>query len=138
MKLISRRFRNSCIMVGLAIALFLTGCEPYKIITYDNQTKSSIKVTVRAVELEYFNEPISFTYDAHVPPIEAGKSQGFVSNISEEKLLGARYKYMVVAINETNKVVFSKVYTWDELNKMNWVVVITANDVEQSDNSTAK
>jgi len=111
------------IVIGLILVLFAAGCDPYQVITVDNQASYPIKVDIRSVDLDYSGTP-SLTWDAPAVLIEAGKSQGAVAPIWDDRTVGSMNKYVVIAVTQTNEVVFSRVFTWDELHDMNWTIVI--------------
>lgn len=117
---------TSFVIIGLLFSLLATSCDSWQSITFVNQTPFPIKVDTRSVSLDYSDPPQRFTYDAPVLPIETGKSQRFLTPVSVGRSTGAKRKYTVVAVNEANEVLFSKVFTWDELHDMNWRVVIKA------------
>ena len=120
------------IVIGLVMVLFAVGCgcplipwgEPYDAVTFENQTPFPIKVDIRSVSLDYSGTP-SLTWDAPVVVIEAGRSQDLVAPLQQDdREIGSMYKYAVAAVTETNEVVFSRVFTWDELDDMDWIIVI--------------
>ena len=116
------------IVIGLLLAFFAIGCDDYQVVTFDNQASFSIKVDMRSVSLDYSGTP-SLTWEDPVVIIEAGQSQGLVGPRLAKTRKAATMrgkKFVVVAVNETNEIVFSKVFTWDELHDMNWTVVIKA------------
>jgi len=114
------------LVIGFLFGLFTSGCEPWQAITFENQSLLSVKIDVRTVSLDFVGSPPSFTYDAQEPAIEPGQSRKLGTTVPNARSGGARKKYSVVAVNETNEVVFSRVFTWDELHGADWRVVIKA------------
>ncbi len=110
------------IVIGLVLILFAAGCDPYQVITFDNQTPFTIQVDIISVPLDYqgtpeFNFPLGDV-------IKAGESKKYVAPVQDDRTVGAERKYPVEAVTETGEVVFSRVFTWDELHDMNWTIVI--------------
>ncbi len=119
------RFRRAwLIVIVLIMVLLFTGCDSYQVIILENRTTSPIKADIRSEPLDYSGTP-NLTWDAPVPVIEIGKSQGLTAPIQKSRLVGVKRKYPIIAIIETGEVVFSKIFTWDELHDMGWRVVIS-------------
>lgn len=123
MYLISRLTTVWFIVIGLALVLFATGCDPYQVVTVENRTSFPIKADIGTEPLDYSGTP-RLMWEDPVVVIEAGQSQRFVAPISKGRSVGSERKYPVVAIAETGEVVFYRVFTWDELHDMAWRVVI--------------
>jgi hypothetical protein len=117
-------FSGVCLTISLLILLLASGCEPYQKVTIDNQTSSPLKVDVRNVSLDYSGTP-KFSWKTQVEIIQPGLSQKYIAMISKDRSIGIKNKYTVMAIDETNKVLFFKIFTWNELHDMDWRVVIS-------------
>ena len=110
------------IIIGLILVLLVAGCEPWLTITIDNRTSFPIQVDIRPVPLDYSDTP-SLTWHNDYVVIQPGKSQAFRA-IQNDRYVGSMNKYVVIAVTQTNEVVFSRVFTWDELHDMGWRVEI--------------
>ena len=111
----------------LILASLSNGCDPFSvIITFDNQTQYSVQVMIKPVSLDYAGTPILKWKETDVV-IKTGQSQKFVTSVPDDEESGLRNKYIAVAVADTGKVVFSKLYTWDELHDADWKVVIEEN-----------
>ncbi len=115
-----------CLVVTiLPLVLFAIGCERWQAITYVNQTPSTVKVDLSLVTPDYTDTP-TLTWNDRGVVIGVGESKKYLTPVPDSREGGIRYKYTVVAVTEKNEVVFSKVFTWDELHDMNWTVGIKA------------
>jgi hypothetical protein len=106
------------------ITLLSIGCEPYQAIAYKNGTTLPVKAILYSVSLDYTGTP-NRTWNDPGTMLNAGESKTLVTGVSNKRAGGIGYKYIAIAITETNEVIFSKIYTWDELHNANWKVVIT-------------
>jgi hypothetical protein len=113
------------LLSGVVVLLFNTGCEPYRSLTFENQTSYPIQVNVFPRSLNSSDIP-SFTWDSNNKEIivDVEQSKKFVSTVRDEKEAKYNVKYAIVAINDKNEVVFSKFFTWNELYEMDWKVII--------------
>ena len=127
MNLLSRLFRIFYIVIGLIVALSIIGCEPYQAIIYDNRTSTPVNVHLDLVPLDYTGNPTR-TWNDPGDIIEAGESKELITWVPNTKGGGNMYKYTVVAVTEKEKIILSKVFTWDELHDMGWRVVIEAQE----------
>ena len=110
------------IMLSL-LGLFAIGCEPYQAITFENKTTVPVKVIEYRVPQEYTGNPTGTWNDPGAGDIiAAGESKKFVTNVPNTRV--TREKFVVIAVSEMNGMLFSKIFTWDELHEANWRVVI--------------
>ena len=109
------------IFIVILIIIFFAGCEPYQAITFDNKTSFQIKVDTIPVPSDYSGDISSMYREGAV--VERGQSKKYLTSVSNTRPTDT--KYAVVAVNEVNRVIFSKVFTWDELHDMGWRVVIS-------------
>jgi hypothetical protein len=112
------------LITGLLVILFLSGCDNYQTIIYDNQTQSIIKPFFGKVSKNFYGNPEQEYTDPKII-VEAGQSKRFVEPISETKDNGDLYNYVVVVKNGKDETVFSRMFTWDELYNMDWRIIIT-------------
>lgn len=128
---------TSLLLTILLLSLFVVACEPYKIITFVNKTSSPIEINVINAPLNYSGTP-KYAWDVQDKIIEPGTSQNLVVSMYDDRSMGIKKKYPIIAITETNQVVFYKIFTWDELHDLNWKVEIkpSENTPENSDNTT--
>jgi hypothetical protein len=110
-------------LIFTGLIVLLTGCEPYQSIIYDNQTSFTVKVDISLVPVDYSGTP-TLTWDSPGVVLSEKETKEFMTSVPNTKRGGADYKYTVVAVIETGEIVFSKVFTWDELHDMNWRVVL--------------
>lgn len=108
--------------MGALLVLFAVGCDPLQAVTFDNQAPIDVKLDIRTVPLDYSGNPRLNWNDPGVI-INAFQSKT-IAGVRKTREGGGRYKYSVIAVTETNEVVFFKIFTWDELHDMNWTVVI--------------
>ena len=145
MNLRSRTMVILLIMIVIVFSMFAVGCEPYKGVVFTNNTSFPIQVDAIPISLDYEGKT-SLLWSSSVLAIEVGQSQEFLVPIYKGRKAGTLKKYVIIAIDEENEVVFNRIYTWDELNDMNWTVVITPmeglseinDNVSVSDNITDK
>jgi len=123
MKFIISLIRVVIVVVISLTALLATGCEYYQAVTYDNQTTSPVKVSLYKVPLDYTIIPRRTWNDTGIL-LDAGISETYGTQIPENRKYGILYKYAAIAITDTNEIIISKIYTWDELHDANWTVVI--------------
>lgn len=115
------------LITGLLTILIFSGCDNYQTIIYDNQTKSIIKPFLGVVSRNYSGNPNQEYVDPKVT-VEPGQSRKFTEPISRTRDNGDLRKYVVVIKNEKDDIIFSRVFTWDELHDMNWRIIITEKD----------
>ena len=125
MKYIFLITRVGIVVMVTLITLLSIGCEPYQAITYENGTTLSIKVILYSVSLDYTGTP-NRTWNDPGTTLNAGESKTLVTGVSNKRAGGIGYKYIAIAVTETNEVIFYKIYTWDELHDANWIVIISA------------
>jgi hypothetical protein len=117
-------FGRVCLTISLLVLLVASGCESYQKLTINNSTSFSIQVDIRDVSLNYSGTP-NFIWDVQSKIIQPGLSLKYIATISKDRSIGIKSKYIVMAINETNEIMFYKIFTWDELHEMGWRVVIS-------------
>jgi hypothetical protein len=118
-------FASICFLfIGLSLVLFVAGCDPYQVITFDNLTSFPIQVDMKSVPLDYQGTP-QFNF-ATGDVIKAGESKKYVAPVQNDRTVGTTRKYPVEAVDERAEVVFSRIFTWDELHDLEWIVVIVA------------
>jgi hypothetical protein len=107
---------------GLALLLlsFITGCDNYQAVTFENQTNVLVEIDVRLVPKDYTGKA-TFKWTSSDVPIKPGQSVKFITSVPSVR---SPARYVVQAINERSELVFSQVFTWDELHEANWRVVI--------------
>ena len=125
MYFISRLTTVWFVVIGLALVLFITGCDPYQVITFENQTSFPTKADIKSVPPDYFDTPRPNWY-VPVKVIEAGEYLRIGSSFRDDRTIGTKRKYPVIAVTEMGEVVFYRIFTWDELHDMTWRVVIKA------------
>jgi hypothetical protein len=135
-----RRCSSQIVLLGgiaLLLFSFLTACErPLQTITYENDTQSTIQTNAVPVQKDW-NGQATFKWDGYGVNIKPGQTQAFVTSVSPVRTPA---KYLVQAIDQNNKLVFSKIFTWDELHDSGWKVIIksTGDGMEPTDNATMK
>jgi hypothetical protein len=131
------RFLLYLVCISLLLMCFISsGCEPYKSITINNNTSFPVQVDIINLPTEYSAIP-NFIWDSQNVIIQPGSSQEYIALISQDRSIGNKSKYTVIAINDANINLFFHVYTWDELNEMGWRVVISQQEKEtESNNAT--
>ena len=136
MWLISRLTIVRFAVIALVSILYVTGCEPYGSVNFDNQTTFSIQVDIKSVPLDYQGTP-EFDYLSG-DFIKPGESKEYGTHARRGRSVGTRSKYPVSAVNEAGEVIFYRIYTWDELYDMDWTIVITTSEniSHSSDNTT--
>jgi hypothetical protein len=112
------------LFIGLSLVLFVAGCDPCQVITFDNQTSFPIQVDIKSIPLDYQGTP-QFNFPAG-DVIKSGESKKYVSPVQNDRMVGTERKYPVEAVDERAEIVFSRVFTWDELHDLEWIVVIVA------------
>jgi hypothetical protein len=113
------------ILMAVLVSLFgflVTGCEPYQAITFENKTAVPVKVNLYNVSRDYTDIPTMTWNDPGAVVIGAGESKTYVTQVPNKRVTW--YKYVGIAVTETNEVVLSKIFTWDELHDANWKVII--------------
>ena len=119
------------LLVGVFISFGIIasgGCERWQTVTFQNNTPYPIKIVLLPGSLDYPPTTLGATYfyeDAKVKPIEPGQAYKGKTTIYARRNIGIRFRYSIYAMSEAEGVVFSKVYTWDELHDMGWRVIIT-------------
>jgi hypothetical protein len=83
-----------------------------------------VKVNIYRVSLNYTVIPKRIWNDPG-DVIGAGESKNLVTNVPDTRDGGTYYNYAVIGVTETNTIVISKIYTWDQLHDANWIVIIT-------------
>jgi hypothetical protein len=112
----------SLLFWGIFNLMIMTGCPDYITITYENQTSQPIQVDILNISPDSSVTP-DLTWDPDYKyTIDVGQSMNFSTGIPKRRV--TIYKYAIVAVNDLNENVFSKIYTWDELNNLNWTIVI--------------
>jgi hypothetical protein len=112
-------------LVGIVFVFvgFSMACErPFQVITFKNDTLSAIQADAVPVQKDWDGKAI-FKWRSSVLSIEPSQTQAFVTSVSPAR---DSTKYLIQAVNQNNELVFSKIYTWDELHDSGWRVVITA------------
>jgi hypothetical protein len=136
MRLISRLTIVRFVVIGLVSILFVTGCDPYQIVSFNNQTSFLIQVDIDSVPLDYQGTPEFYYLPGEF--INPGESKSYVTTIWPDRRGGIDSKYPASALNKAGEVIFYRVFTWDELNDMDWTIVITTSESisQSSDNTT--
>jgi hypothetical protein len=125
MKIIPSLMRWGTALVIALVSLLTSGCLRFSQLTYKNEIASPPKVVEYMVPLNYADIPKRTWNDAG-DLVNAGSSLTLSTDISAKRSNGINYKYVVIAVTEAKGTVFSKFYTWDELNDAKWTVIITA------------
>jgi len=112
------------LLVVVFIGSLGLGCDSYQVITFENRTSSAVKVDLRQVPLDYVGIPELSYSDPRLSPIPAGETERAVTSVRKEREIGRKSKYAVVAAAETHEVVYSHVFTWDELHDLGWKILI--------------
>ena len=125
MKFVSPVTRIFIAVIVTIITLFSIGCEHFQAITYENKIASPVKVIIYNVPLSSTIIP-KRTWNDPGDVIGIGESKTLVTEVSPNRNGGKYYYYYaVIAVTETDEIIISKIYTWDELHNANWKVVIT-------------
>jgi hypothetical protein len=111
------------LLASLSLILFISGCEPYQSITFENQISIPIKFDISVVSVDYSGQP-NINWNSTHDILNVGETKKYVTSVPDTRRGGINYKYAVVAVSETNEIVFSQIYTWDELNDMDWIIAI--------------
>jgi hypothetical protein len=113
------------LLLGVLLMIFATGCEPYRTLIFENQTSRPIQTHVGVVSLEYSGTPNNITWNIGYKDaiVDEGKSKELITSVRTGRTV--TFKYAVVAVNSDNEIVYSKIFTWDELHDMDWKIVIT-------------
>lgn len=101
--------------------LLAIGCEPYQVITFENRTTAPVKFIISAFPRDYTGN-LTRTWNDPGDTLGAGESKKFVTDVPNTKV--TYEKFVVIAVSEKDVVVFSRIFTWDELHEANWKVVI--------------
>jgi len=111
------------ILLVAMLLIVATACEPYQTITFENDTSYQIQPDVYRVPLDYSGTPKP-TWDDNYKEgkIDIGQSKKLVTQVPDGRAV--TMKFAVIAVNSNNDIVYSKVFTWDELHDMGWKVVI--------------
>ncbi len=111
------------IAVGFWVLLMFAMDEHWQPIVYKNETSSPVTIDLSVVPLNYNDTP-TLSWNGSGVVIGVGEAKEYLTPVSDSKKSSTRQKYTVIAVTETNDVVFSKIFTWDELHDMGWTVVI--------------
>ena len=126
----------SIIVIILLVLLIITttGCDNGPTITYENRTPYSIWIEVDVVDHDFtgWHQPSEKITDEG--PIQPGASEAWMYiDIPLGRELGEHFgKYVISAIvkdapDSSGEVIYQKIFTWTELNEMDWKVVIEEN-----------
>ena len=114
------------LVIILMLISFSNSCKPYRSINVVNQTPFPIQTEMWSVPLDYMG-PVTIKWNDTAIVIEPGKSQNFATTVYKDKPKpDIKRKYAMAAVIETNRVIFSRYYTWDELHDTDWKVIIMA------------
>jgi hypothetical protein len=111
------------VMITL-FGLLAMGCEQFQPITYENKTSVTIQVFLDIVPLSYNGTPTRTWNQFGNIELEVGESKKLLTEVSPTKGTVEWRKYTIVAVTETNKIIYSKIFIWDELHDANWKIVI--------------
>jgi len=119
--------------LALVVVLLITCCSGVRCpgvgysqpVTVENRTSVSIKVDIRDVELDYTGTPDVKPYAKNRNPVVLpGEVIELWTVIDPERGFGIRLKYFVAVITESDTILWQRIFTWDELNDMNWTLII--------------
>ena len=121
-------------LVAILIAICFSGracpvCpiigDPGTGVILENRTSVSVKVDIRKVKLDYTGvpdvEPYAKNGNPVVPP---GETLEMSTLIYPGREIGSKYKYFVTVITESDTILWQQVFTWDELDAMDWTIII--------------
>jgi hypothetical protein len=129
--------RTGVFIISVLVVILFSSCEQFQAITYVNKTSITVKVYLGTVPLSYTGTPTR-SWNQPGDIIEASVSKELLTQVPPTKDAGTLNKYAIVAVTETNEVVLSKVFTWDELHDMDWTVVIGVDSSENISSSYPK
>lgn len=89
-----------------------------------NDTSVSVKVDILVVPLDNNGTDIFSYQENSMSPISPGEDRRILTLIDPERKYGIQGKILVAAVAESEEVVYQRLFTWDELNSMEWRVVI--------------
>lgn len=112
------------LIVSIIAVLLTASCEPYQVITVENQTSLPIKAEIWDVPLDYTGTPYLSYRDSRRKPVSPGESRKYAARVSRDRILGSQWKYVVVCADETTAIVYSRVFAWDELQDMGWRIEV--------------
>lgn len=112
------------IIIFLALLfLFLIGCEStYRTITYINETPVPVKVAISRAPPGYLIPKRLWDYAGDI--INPGESKTLLTNVSKGKITYMDVDWAATAVAPNGTMLLSKLYTWDELNSLNFTIVI--------------
>ncbi len=121
------RFQTVILVVVTGMALLSLGCplgDDGTIITLKNQTSIPVKVDISWVTQESTNLPSVLPYETNKNRIlMPGVIDGIGTGIEPQREQGIDFKYYITVITEAGEL-WQKVFTWDELDKMDWTITI--------------
>jgi len=117
------RFNSDRLQIAIIalLSIFITACEPYKALTYRNETPVPVNVITYTVPSDFSNVPKPNWNDPG-DVINAGESKKMVTPVSNVR--ADYYKWVTTAVAENGTIFLSKIYTWDELHSMNFTILI--------------
>jgi len=94
-------------------------------VNVENRTSVPVKVDIWEVDLDYTGTPYVESYaKSEAPVVLPGEVIKFYTLIPPGRKQGIREKYPVTVITESDTILLQRFFTWDELNEMNWTIII--------------
>lgn len=101
----------SLILLLVGMSFSVSGCEPYTSVIIENQTKETLSVTIN---------------DLSVGDVAPG------ARTRNDKIKLSAGRYWIQAREKDGNIVFSQVFTFEEMEKIGWKIVIGAPNINPS------
>ena len=94
-------------------------------VTVENRTSVPVKMDVWDFDLDYTGTPGAIPYaKLEIPPMLPGEVEKIYTLIPPGRKQGIKQKYLFTAITESDTILLQQFFTWDELDAMNWTLMI--------------
>jgi hypothetical protein len=95
-------------------------------VTVENRTSVPFKVYIwEMVDLDYTGTPYVESYaKSEAPVVLPGEVKKIYTTIPPGRKQGIKEKNFVGVITESDTILLQRFFTWDELNEMNWTIII--------------
>ena len=111
---VNKSLRIFAFILAISTLLFVTGCEPAPEITFNNQQNQEVKIFATHVR----DDGTTSNY------VEQGIVPASATKIITITFLGDEWVNRIEARNPSGEVVFSHDYNMDDLEEMDWIIVI--------------
>ena len=109
----------------LGVTCICPGADYGMTVTVENRTSVPFKVDIWPFDLDYTGTPGVIPYaKLEIPPVLPGEVQEVGTLIPPNRKWGIKEKYLVTVITESDTILLQRFFTWDELNEMNWTIII--------------